>query len=213
MVAVHSIPCDVLELHGGIARVAGGQAAGDATNKAQLDAGLADARNLASATGQLAVAQATAILAAAAADAQARTAALIGAAPQTLDTLEEIAARLSDDTDALASISTQLGQITGRLDDLEAGGSGGSGVRAVARTVGDGAASLLVVDHLLNSQDVSVVVREANQRVFPVDIATSLDQVTLDFGSYVPAAGSIRVLINVVEPPAGAAPGGGGSPL
>lgn len=70
-------------------------------------------------------------------------------------------------------------------------------------TLGDGTSSLLTVTHNLNTTDVEVLVRDLTdgQRTFPVDIVTGANTVNLDFGSFVPAANSIRVAIRALGVP------------
>lgn len=167
-----------------------GTAAGELATKSQLDAAEAAAKSRAAHTGT----QTAATISDFNAAADARVTLIVDAAPATLDTLNELAAALGDDANFSATVSGQIGALDGRLDTLEAAG----GTSAFKQNIGDATQSTFTVTHNLGSRDVDVIVREVAapyQRVWPVDTAPTINTVVVDFGSYVPATSSMRVIV------------------
>lgn len=71
-------------------------------------------------------------------------------------------------------------------------------VRKYAVTIGDAAATVFVVNHALNTQDVQVFVRDAAapfEVVYPVVECTDNNNVTVRFTGIVPALNSFRVIV------------------
>lgn len=119
---------------------------------------------------------------------------VVGAAPEALDTLEEIARQLASDETAAGALTTRTTNLEGRASALEA--------KANAHfegTFGDGQASTLTIPHNLNNLDVRVEVLDLSlgrQTVFPVVSRPDANSVRLDFGTYKPAANTVRVLVD-----------------
>lgn len=121
---------------------------------------------------------------------------IVDAAPSALDTLNELAAALGDDPNFSTTVTNSLGDLDTRIDSLEAA----TGTGVFKQSVGDATAATFTLTHNLNSLDVTVeVVQLSNgQTVFPVITRPSVNTVTVDFGSTVPANASHRVLIRKV---------------
>jgi hypothetical protein len=98
--------------------------------------------------------------------------------------------------DSLTKLRTDLTALDARVTQAE--------TDIYKQTVGDGVASLLTITHSLGTTDVEVLVRDLTdgQRTFPVDIVTGANTVDLDFGTYVPATSSIRVVVRALGVPA-----------
>lgn len=106
---------------------------------------------------------------------------LVGGAPTTLDTLNEIAEALNDDAGVIDTILASLAAKTTKY----------------AQAVGDGAATSIVVTHNLNTRDVLVALYEASGSFvqwLPDVEHTSVNTITLKFGT-APAAGAFRVVV------------------
>lgn len=177
----------------GTGSFAPGTEADHVIQRAQLDSAIAEAKNRASHTGtQLMV---TISDAQSYVDGRIGSVLDIGGAPETLDTLNELAAALNDDANFAAAVTGQISGLDTRIDALEAD----TGIVSHKQDVGDGAVSVFTITHnfaLGDPLDVDVVVRRKSdgQRVFPVDKAATANTVTVDFGSAVPAVNSYRVI-------------------
>jgi hypothetical protein len=169
-----------------------GTASNELTTRSQLDAAEASAKNRANHTGT----QLASTISDFAPAVDARIQNIVGAAPAALDTLQELADALGDDPNYAATVTGQLNAIDTRIDALESASTAGSYVQAI----GDAAASLYTVTHNLGSLDVRVeVVRVSDgQTVYPVVQRPSANTVSVDFGTFVPASASHRVLITKV---------------
>lgn len=172
-----------------------GTTSNHAVTKSQMDTAAANASNLANATGQL---PDTTFIAGfdTSVDSRISTVLELATTPETLNTLNELAAALGDDPNYAATVTGQITDLDGRIDALEAG----SGTAGYKVSIGDATLSSFSVTHNLNSTDVVVTVIElANgQTVFPVVTRTDLNTATIDFGSFVPALNSHRVLVTAV---------------
>lgn len=175
-------------------KVAGqdGTSSNEFRTKGAIDTLIADAKNRANHTGSQTVSTLSDFESAV----DARVQLIVDAAPAALDTLNEIAAALGDDPDFAGTITTSLGAIDSRLDDLEAA----TGAGGYKETYGDAVASSFVLTHNLGSYDVRVeVVRQSDkQTVYPVVTRTSTNAVTVDHGSSVPGSNAYRALITLV---------------
>jgi hypothetical protein len=122
-----------------------------------------------------------------------RIALVIDAAPSALDTLNEIAAALGDDPNYAATVTTALGALDSRIDALEAG----AGTSSYKANIGDGSLSLYTVTHNLGTRDVMVSVQRVSdwQQVNPVIKAATTNTITVDFGAFVPASNTYRVMV------------------
>ena len=160
--------------------------------KSQHDTDIAGAKNRANHTGQ----QPMSTISDAQTYVDGRIQLIVDAAPAALDTLNELAAALGDDPNFSATVTSQLNGLDSRIDTLEAA----SGAGSYKANVGDATASTFTVTHSLNSLDVRVEVVEVStgQTVYPVVTRSSVNAVALDFGSFVPASNSQRVLISKV---------------
>lgn len=177
--------------HGRIAAQAA-QNSGELVTRSQMDAGDAAAKDLSNATGTLT----TSFISDFTTAVNALIENVVGAAPEALDTLQELAAALGDDPDFAGTITAELGDLGSRITDLEsAAGAGG-----YAETIGDGVESAFMITHNLDTVDVAVeVVRVADgQTVFPVVTRTDSDTVVVDFGADVPESDTYRVLVRKV---------------
>lgn len=107
-------------------------------------------------------------------------AALVDAAPGTLDTLNELAAALGDDPNFATTLTNALALKTAKYATL----------------VGTGAATSIVVTHNLNTRDVVVSVHDATTFAeVEVDVVkTSVNTITLGF-SVAPASNAYRVTV------------------
>lgn len=167
----------------------GGSSSTDGVIKSQLDAGVADAKARANHTGTQTISTIS--------DAQtyidSRIQLVVDAAPAALDTLNELAAALGDDPNFATTITSSFNDLSGRVDTLE----GATSLGAFNATIGDNTAATFAVTHNLNSTDVYVeVIRLSDgQTVFPVTKRTSVNAVSVDFGSTVVGTNSHRVLI------------------
>lgn len=177
--------------HGQIAAEAGSQST-DVVIKSQLDSGVASALNRANHTGT----QSSTTISDFTAAVNALIENVVGAAPDALDTLQELAAALGNDDNFAASVTTQFTQVDARLDTLEAGTASG----AFKQDLGDSINAIFEVTHNLASLDVIVeVFRMADgQTVFPVVTRTNPNAVTVDFGQSVPTINEFRVLVREV---------------
>lgn len=160
--------------------------------KAQLDSAAANAVARANHTGT----QLAATISDFTSAVDTRVQLIVDAAPTALDTLNELAAALGDDPNFAATMATSLGDLDTRIDDLEAASGGG----VFKANVGDAVLSSFTVTHTLGTLDVTVeVVRISDgQTVFPVVKRTSVNAVSVDFGSDVPTSNQYRVLIRTV---------------
>jgi hypothetical protein len=158
--------------------------------KSQVDTAVAGATNRANHTGT----QATETIDGLDAFVDERVQAVVDAAPAALDTLRELAEALGEDPNFAATVTSGLGDLDTRLDALEAAPGGGG---SFAQNVGDAVASSFTVNHGLGSQDVGVVVIRLSdfQTVYPVVKRPSTGSVLVDFGTFVPLAGSHRVIV------------------
>ena len=177
--------------HGQVAHEAGTQST-DGIIKSQFDLGIADAKNRANHTGQQPASTITDLTEAI----DARISTVVDGAPTALDTLNELAAALGDNPNFSATVTTQLGDLDARIDTLEAGTSAGG----YKTSVGDGVDSVHTVTHDLGTTDVmvEVVLLSSGQTVFPVVTRTTINAVTVDFGTTVPGLNSHRVLVRAV---------------
>jgi hypothetical protein len=165
------------------------QASTELATKGQVDTAQAAALNRANHTGT----QTAATISDFTTAVDARVQLVVDAAPAALDTLNELAAALGDDPNYSATITTSLGGLDSRIDALEAAG----GTSNYKQTIGDAAASTFTITHNLGTSDVAVTVREvaSGQIVYPVVSVTSTNTVSVDFGTFVPAAASHRVVV------------------
>lgn len=169
-----------------------GTASTDVIVKSQLDSGVADAKARANHTGT----QPSSTISDFASAVDARVQLIVDAAPAALDTLNELAAALGDDPNFSATVTSSLNSLDSRIDALE--GATAAGTYKV--NVGDATASSFTVTHNLATLDVIVeVVQISNgQTVWPVVTRPSTNTVQVDFGSFVPANASHRVLVRTV---------------
>lgn len=106
---------------------------------------------------------------------------LVATAPDTLNTLNELAQALGDDPNFATTITNDIASRT----------------KKVAASLGDGVATTFVVTHNLNTQDVSVTIREAAAPYAMVmtDVEfTSATTLTVKFGA-APTANQYKVTI------------------
>lgn len=117
----------------------------------------------------------------------------VGAAPETLNQIAELADAIANDPNFAGTISGQISTLDGRVDLLEAN----SGSGAYKTNVGNASDSVFTVTHNLGTVDILVIVRRVSdgQRVYPVDKAATDNTATVDFGSTVPASNSYRVIV------------------
>lgn len=110
----------------------------------------------------------------------AAVAAVVNAAPTTLDTLDELAAALGDDANFAATVTTALGLRTKKF----------------AANVGDAAATSFNVDHNLNSLDVVVNVfkNSTGAQVEPDITRTTVNRTVIAF-AFAPAVDEYRVVV------------------
>ena len=122
---------------------------------------------------------------------------VVGAAPAALDTLKELADALGSDPNFAATINGQITGVSNRVTTLENASSSANSFKA---NVGDGTNTSFTVTHSKNTLDVAVeVVRVSDgQTVFPVIKRPSVNTVTVDFGTLIPASNAYRVLIRPV---------------
>ena len=173
-----------------------GVAAEHATTKAQLDTGVADAKNRANHNGT----QTSSTISDFTTAVDARVQQVVGAAPAALDTLQELAAALGNDPNYAATITSQLGSLDTRLNTVEAAGTP---VRTFSTLVGAGSGSSFNVDHNFNLADkykvmVQIVDTLTGDTVDAAVTRTTKDRVVVDFGSHVPATNQYRILISEV---------------
>lgn len=171
-----------------------GEAANEAVTKAQLDTAAADARNRANHTGT----QTASTISDFAAQVNALIEQVVGAAPEALDTLQELAAALGDDPNYAATVSAALADLDGRLDVVEGGGA-----RSLSQLVGDGVASTFTVTHgwaLANKNLVRVEIVEvaSGETVLASVARPDANSVTVTFGTHVPTANQYVVLLSEV---------------
>lgn len=164
----------------------------DSVIKSQLDSAEAAAKMRANHTGTQTVSTLSDFTTAV----DARVQLIVDAAPAALDTLNELAAALGDDPNFSATITTLIGGLDTRIDDLEAA----SGTGGYKTTVGDASAATFTLTHGLGTLDVRVEVYQVSngQTTYPVVTRPSINTVTVDFGATVPASASHRVLISAV---------------
>jgi chromosome segregation ATPase len=116
---------------------------------------------------------------------------------------------LRSDVDALSGgtgastsqLRSDLDALTLRVTAAEAAIAAATAAGAAYKvTIGDGVTSLLQVTHNLNTTDVDVVVRDLTdgQQTYPVDAVTGVNTISLDFGTYKPAANTIRVIVRAL---------------
>ena len=106
---------------------------------------------------------------------------LVGAAPETLDSLNELAAAIGSDPNFAATLATQMAAKTGKY----------------SQSVGTGSSTSIVVTHNLNSRDVVVSVREVASpyAVVLCDVEhTNVNSITLRFAS-APTNNQYRVTV------------------
>ena len=168
-----------------------GTAAGEAATKGQLDLGVTDAKDRSKHTGT----QPSSTISDFNAAVNALIQAVVGAAPEALDTLQELAAALGNDPNFATTILSQLSDLDTRVDAVEAGGR-----RSVSALLGDGVASRFLVTHgwaLANKDKVvaEVVDTLTGETVLTRVVRTDTSNVTVDFGSGVPAVNQYRVLL------------------
>lgn len=110
----------------------------------------------------------------------ARVAGLTAGAPALLDTLDELAAALGDDANFASTVTTALATKAGKY----------------ATTIGNGAATSIVVTHNLNTEDIDLTVREVSTKAeVGVEWApTTVNTATITF-TVAPANNSLRVLV------------------
>ena len=93
---------------------------------------------------------------------------LVGSAPTTLDTLNELAQALGDDPNFATTITNELAKKTDKY----------------SQSIGDGVATSIVVTHNLNTRDVVITLRETaspySQVITDVEF-TSVNTITLKF--------------------------------
>lgn len=125
--------------------------------------------------------------------ADASAAAIVDAAPGTLDTLNELAAALGDDPNFATTVASQIGALDTRVDAVEA--NGGPIKRFVA-TIGDATNTAIAATHGMGTRDVAVEVYDAaTYETVEVDVKrTSTNVVTLTF-AVAPAVNAYRVVI------------------
>lgn len=119
---------------------------------------------------------------------------VVGAAPEALDTLVEIAAQLRSDETAAGALTTRTTNVEGRATALEAKANA-----HFEATVGTGTVSAFTVAHNLGNLDVRVEVVDLSlgrQTVYPIVTRPDANSVRLDFGTFKPAANTVRVLID-----------------
>lgn len=120
---------------------------------------------------------------------------VVDAAPDALNTLNEIAAALGDDPNFAATITGLVTQVGDRVTALEAA----TGTGAYKVNIGNGSDAVLTVTHGLNTADVAVTVRRNSdgQIVYPVVTMPPEDPntVTVDFGTFVPPSNAFRLLV------------------
>lgn len=119
---------------------------------------------------------------------------VVGAAPDALNTLQEIADALGADPNFAATITGQITGLDSRIDTLEAN----TGSDAFKQDVGDATVSSFTITHNKGTQDCLVqVIRKSDfQVVYPVVKLPTANTVTVDFGTHVPGVGAYRVIIN-----------------
>lgn len=176
------------EFHGTVSAQAG-TASDHLMQKAQVDASFASAVNRTNHTGT----QATTTIDGLQAYVDGRVQLIVDAAPAALDTLNELAAALGDDPNFSATVTTSLTDLDTRVDTLEAAGGG------YTATIGDATLSVFTVTHNLNGKVIAEVVRLTDgQTVYPVVARSSVNALTVDFGTFVPAISSHEVLVRKV---------------
>lgn len=173
-----------------------GTAADEAVIKTQLDTGVADAKNRANHTG----AQTSATISDFTTAVNALIAAVVDAAPATLDTLNELAAALGDDPNFATTIAGQIGGLDTRIDVLE---GAPTGARSRTEAIGDGAASSFNIDHNWALTDknkirVEVVDTTDGATVIANVTRTTANRVVVAFGSAVPTTDQYLVLLSEV---------------
>jgi hypothetical protein len=170
-----------------------GTAADHGVNKSQLDAGVTDAKIRANHTGT----QPTTTISDFDTAVDTRIQNVIGAAPATLNTLQELAAALGDDPNYAATISASLSALSARVTTLE---GSGTPTRTFSTLVGAGSGSVFNVDHNFNLADKNKVLVEVIDTLTgdTVDAGvtrSTVNRVIVDFGSHVPASNQYRVLV------------------
>lgn len=107
-------------------------------------------------------------------------AALVGGAPELLNTLDELAAAINDDEAFNTTITAAIAEKT----------------KSVAADIGDGSTNPITVTHSLSTRDivVSVMEKSSNSMVIADWTANSVDQITLTFNTP-PTTAQYRVTI------------------
>jgi hypothetical protein len=141
----------------------------------------------------------------------ARIAALVNAAPGTLDTLAELASALGNDSNFAATMVAAIEAAKDRANHIGTQASttisdfatavdariSAAGADYYAATIGDGSATSFTVTHNLGTRDVLVGLREVNSPYDHVGVqvsSTTTNTVTLTFGA-APSAGQYRVMV------------------
>jgi hypothetical protein len=170
-----------------------GVAANEAVTKGQLDTAQSDASNRANHYGTQTVDTLSDFTAAVNSMIQA----VVDAAPEALDTLNELAAALGDDPNFAATIAGQLSALSDRVTYVE------GDKRSFSALVGNGAASSFSVIHawdLANKNRVACEIVEVSSGETVLASVTRVDKdtVTVDFGSSVPNANQYLVLLSEI---------------
>lgn len=175
-----------------------GSASDELVTKGQLDTGVADAKNRANHTGT----QTSSTIS----DFQTAVESVIsaylelGATPETLNTLNELAAALGDDPNFATTVSNYIADLDTRIDALEAGAGA---ARTYSALVGDGAASSFDVMHGWSLADKNKVLVEVVEVASGESVLVKINRidtetVRVDFGTYAPTMNEFRVLLSEV---------------
>lgn len=130
-------------------------------------------------------------------------AAVVGAAPASLDTLKELSDALGGDANFAATVTSQIAAKanTSSLAAVATTGSYGDllnkPVTGYAATIGDGTATTFVITHNLNTRDVLINVYSNSADYADLLVGkgrTTVNTVTLTFGT-APTVGQYRVVI------------------
>lgn len=165
-----------------------------AANVAQNTA-IAAATNRANHTGQQAATTISDLTAAI----QAQLASFVGAAPTVLDTWAELVTQIQADQSGLAALTlsvnantTNTAANTTRIEALEAV----SVTAPFKQTIGNALLSAFTLTHNFGTTDVTfeVFTIADGQTVYPVIKRTGINTASIDFGTFVPALNSHRVI-------------------
>lgn len=172
-----------------------GTAAGEVTIKSQLDTGVANAMNLANATGVLDPARITdntiptTKIASFQTAVDARVQTIVGAAPAALDTLVELGNALGNDASFATTVTNRFTTVEGRVTNIENAGS--APLQLAVPVIASGATGIITHNR---ARRVIVQVTEVStgQIVYPVITGNgaSSNTVTLDFGTAGAASGA-----------------------